>query len=180
VITQAAEYDTGAKSFHCLTVALLGSQFIIGWIMPGVRHDTQPEVLISLHFSMGLVILAVTAARLLWRLAVGVPAPEKGLPRRQHQAAEALHTALYMLLFALVVSGWAYASSHGIAVTLFGVATVPGIFANGSGTGRAIGELHSPLGWVLLAAMGLHIAAALYHHFWRRDRVLRRMLPWVG
>jgi cytochrome b561 len=77
VVAQAAEYDTGAKSFHWLTVVLLGSQFIIGWIMPGVRHDTQPQGLISLHFSMGIVILAVTAARLLWRLAFGVPRPKR-------------------------------------------------------------------------------------------------------
>jgi len=180
VITQAADYNAGAKSFHWLTVALLGSQFIIGWIMPGVRHNTPPVSLISLHFSLGLVILAVTAARLLWRRAFGVPGPEAGLPSWQHQAAEALHAVLYVLLFALVFSGWAYASSHGVAVTLFGFATIPGIFANGSGTGQTLGELHSPLGWVLLAAFGFHVAAALYHHFWRRDRVLGRMLPWVS
>jgi cytochrome b561 len=91
-----------------------------------------------------------------------------------------LHGMLYLLLFALVFSGWAYASSHGVAVTFFGFATVPAVFANGSGIGQAIGELHSTLGWILLVALGLHIAAALYHHFWRRDRVLSRMLPWVG
>jgi cytochrome b561 len=176
-MAQAAEYGTGAKSFHWVTAALLGAQFVIGWIMPSVRHITQPEGLISLHFSLGIVILAVTAARLLWRFAFGVPAPEASLPNWQHQAAQALHTALYLSLFALVFSGWAYASSHGIAVTLFGFAGVPAIFANGSRIGAAIGELHSTLGWVLLVAIGLHIAAALYHHFWLRDRVLLRMLP---
>jgi cytochrome b561 len=176
-MAQATEYGTSAKSFHWVTAALLGSQFVIGWIMPAVRHITQPEGLISLHFSMGVVILAVTAARLLWRLTVGVPAPEASLPRWQHQGAEALHGILYLLLFALVFSGWAFASSHGVAMTLFGFATVPAVFANGSGTGQAIGELHSTLGWILLVALGIHIAAALYHHFWLRDRVLLRMLP---
>lgn len=179
-MAQAAEYDVGAKSFHWVTVALLGAQFVIGWIMPGVSRIAQPAGLISLHFSLGVTILAITALRLLWRLAFGVPAPEAGLPLWQHRSAQLLHLALYVLLFALVLSGWAYASSHGFAVTLFGLATVPAIFANGSGAGRAIGELHSAIGWVLLGALGLHVAAALYHHCWRRDQVLVRMLPWVG
>jgi cytochrome b561 len=176
-MAQATEYGMGAKSFHWVTAALLASQFVIGWIMPAARHITQPEGLISLHFSLGVVILAVTAARLIWRVAFGVPAPEASLPNWQHQAARALHAVLYLTLFALVFSCWAYASSHGIAVTFFGVATVPSIFANGSRIGAAIGEQHSTLGWILLVALGLHIAAALYHHFWRRDRVLLRMLP---
>jgi cytochrome b561 len=179
MMVQTAEYGTSAKSFHWLTAGLLGSQFVIGWIMPGVRNIAQPEGLISLHFSLGMTILALTAARLLWRLAVGAPAPEASLPKWQYLAAEILHTALYLLLFALVFSGWAYASSHGVVVTFFGLATVPAIFAKGSVPGTAIGELHSTLGWILLAALGLHIAAAFYHHFWLRDRVLSRMLPWV-
>ena len=136
MITQAAEYNAGAKSFHWLTVALLGSQFIIGWIMPGVRHNTPPEGLISLHFSLGLVILAVTAARLLWRLAFGVPTPETSLPRWQHQAAEALHTALYVLLVALVFSGWAYASSHGVAGLFSALRQSPPSLPTGREPGR--------------------------------------------
>jgi cytochrome b561 len=175
--SRAAEYDPAAKSFHWVTVALLGSQFVVGWIMPGMRHITQPVGLVSLHFSLGIVILGITAARVLWRFAVGVPAPEASLPRWQHQAAQFLHVVLYVLLFALIFSGWAYASSHGIGVTFFGLPTVPAIFANGSGIGQAIGNLHSPLTWTLLAALGFHIAAAVAHSVIWRDGVMSRMLP---
>lgn len=175
-----AEYGTGAKSFHWLTAALLSTQFTLGWVMPGIRHITQPEGLISLHFSLGMVILAVTAVRMLWRFAFGVPTPEPSLPTWQHQAAQALHVSLYALLFALLFSGWAYASSHGLAVTLFDRATLPAIFANGSAIGQAIGELHSALAWILLGALGLHIAAALAHSLLWRDGVMSRMLPRLG
>ena len=109
-----------------------------------------------------------------------MPAPAAGLPNWQHRSAQLLHLALYLLLFALVISGWSYASRHGFVVTLFGLATVPAIFAKGSAFGTVIGEPHSAIGWVLLAALGLHIVAALYHHLWRHDRVLLRMLPWIG
>ena len=108
---------------------------------------------------------------------VGVPAPDASLPRWQHQAAQALHATLYVLLFALVFSGWAYASSHGVAITFIGLATVPAIFADGSAIGQAIGNLHSTLTWLLLAALGLHIAAALAHLLIWRDGVMARMLP---
>jgi cytochrome b561 len=176
-MARAAEYNAGAKSFHWVTAGLVGTQFIIGWIMPGVAQVTQPAGLISLHFSLGIVILAVTVARVLWRLVFGVPAAEAGLPKWQNQAAEILHAALYVLLFSLLLSGWAYASSHGLAVTLFGIATVPAIFANGSGIGRTIGQLHSSLGWIVLAALGLHVAAAFAHLLIWRDGVMSRMLP---
>ncbi len=174
---RAAEYDAGAKSFHWVTAALLGTQFVIGWIMPELHGVTQPEGLISLHFSLGMVILGVMATRLLWRLAVGVPAPVPSVPHWQRQAAEALHLALYVLLFALILCGWAYASSHGLAVTLFGFATLPALFAAGSTIGRALGELHSPLAYVLLGALGLHVAAALAHSVLWRDGTMSRMLP---
>jgi cytochrome b561 len=85
--------------------------------------------------------------------------------------------ALYGLLFALIFSGWAYASSHGIAVTFLGLTTVPAIFANGSEIGLTIGNLHSLLTWILLAALGLHVAAALAHSVIWRDGVMSRMLP---
>jgi cytochrome b561 len=132
---------------------------------------------VSLHFSLGIVILAVTVARVLWRFAVGTPVPAASLPRWQHQAAQALHAILYVLLFMLVFCGWAYASSHGIAVTFFGLSTLPAIFANGSGLGQAIGTLHSPLTWIVLAALRLHVAAALAHSVIWRDSVMGRMLP---
>jgi cytochrome b561 len=62
-------------------------------------------------------------------------------------------------------------------VTLFGLVTMPEIFANGSAIGQALGELHSPLAWTLLGALGLHIAAALAHSLIWRDGVMSRMLP---
>lgn len=177
---QAEGYGTGAKSLHWVTAALVGSQFLIGWIMPGLQRVTQAQGLVSLHFSLGLLILMVTAVRLLWRLAHGVPAFEVNLPIWQQRAADVLHATLYVLLAALVFSGWAYASSHGIAVTFFGLAMVPALFVKGSAIGQVIGNLHSAITWVLLGALGLHVAAALAHSLIWRDRVMSRMLPRLG
>jgi cytochrome b561 len=177
-MSRLGEYGAVAKSFHWVTAALLVAQFTIGFIMPGLHGVTQPPDLVSLHFSLGTVILAIMAVRLLWRLARGVPAPlADHIPYWQQRAAEILHGVLYLLLFAVIFSGWAYASSHNLSVTFFGLTTLPALFAGGAAIGRTIGELHVPLAWTLLGAIGLHIAAAFAHSLIWRDGVMSRMLP---
>jgi cytochrome b561 len=37
--------------------------------------------------------------------------------------------------------------------------------------------IHSTVSYAGLGLVGLHVTASLYHHFWRGDRVLLRMLP---
>ena len=174
------EYGAAAKGFHWLTALLLTVQFALGWIMPSIRRGMQPESLMNLHLSIGVVILAAALARVAWRLVRGVPAPEASLPAWQERMAQALHGLLYLLIFALVLTGWSYASMRGWTVTIFGLMSLPALVAQGSTIGRAIGELHSILTWVLLGAIGLHVAAALAHLLFWRDRVMQRMLPRFG
>jgi len=171
------QYGAAAKSLHWLTALLLAVQFLIGWTMPNVGRGMQPESLMNLHLSIGMVILAAALARVAWRLFHGVPAPEASLPAWQETMAQALHAMLYALIFAMVVTGWSYASMRGWTVTVFGILSLPALVAEGSAIGRAVGELHTLLGWLLLGAIGLHVAAALAHLLFWRDRVMQRMLP---
>ena len=175
---RAQDYGAGTKWFHWLTAALMTTQFLIGWIMPDIKRGMQPENLMNLHMSVGMLILAVGALRLFWRLAVG--SPEPSMPAWQNAAAEALHALLYLLLFAMIFTGWSYASMRGWSITVFGALPMPDLFAQGSALGRIFGIYHETLSWVLLGAIGLHVAAALAHYFLLRDRVLQRMLPRVG
>jgi cytochrome b561 len=71
--------------------------------------------------------------------------------------------------------GWANASSRGWTVSLFGVIPLPALAATGSTLGHAMGDVHQVVAWALLGLVGLHIAAAVFHHFVLRDGVLRRM-----
>ncbi len=115
------EYGAAAKGFHWLTALLLAVQFGLGWIMPNIGRGMQPESLMNLHLSIGVVILAAALARAAWRLVHGVPAPEASLPAWQERMAQALHGLLYLLIFALVLTGWSYASMRGWTVTIFGL-----------------------------------------------------------
>lgn len=174
------EYGAAAKWFHWLTAGLLTAQFLIGWIMPDIRRGMQPESLMNLHMSIGMVILAVGGTRLSWRFARGVPPRPPATSPWLNAAADAVHASLYLLLFAMVLTGWSFASMRGWSIDVFGVLPLPALFAQGSALGRSIGRLHETLSWVLLGAVALHVTAALAHLLLVRDGVLQRMLPHLG
>lgn len=172
---RALQYGTPAKILHWLIVALLLVQYPLGWLMPNIRRGMVPGAAMNLHISFGLIVLLLIALRLLWRMTHPV-APDADLPRWQRLASEAVHWALYALVLATTLTGWFYASMRGWTITLFGALPVPALTAEGSELGRALGRLHEGVVWILLAAAGVHVAAALIHLFVYRDRVMARML----
>jgi cytochrome b561 len=176
-MTKTAGYTSTAKSLHWLILALLIVQFIVAWTMPEMRRDTPVTTLISLHFTIGIVILAVAIVRLAWRVTHGEPAPEQGLPPWQTTSARVVHWLLYLLLFVLPMLGWINASWRGMPIVMFGLELPKLVATRVPGWGWT-GDVHGLLSnYLLLPLVGLHVAAALYHYFVRRDRVLQRMLP---
>ena len=115
-MAKASGYTGTAKSLHWLIVALLVGQFILAWTMPHIGRNTPVTTLISLHFSLGIVILAVAIVRLGWRASHGEPTPLDGLPPWQVQSARVMHWLLYALLFVLPLLGWINASWRGMPV----------------------------------------------------------------
>lgn len=170
-------YTGTAKALHWTIVALLIVQFIAAWTMPDIKRDTKPDTLINLHISVGVLILFVAVLRLTWRAGHPEPPPEDGLPPWRVQSARAVHWLLYALLFVLPVLGWLNASWRGFPVIMFGL-ELPKLLATRAPGGGWTGDVHALLAtYGLLTLVGLHVAAALYHYFIRRDGVLQRMLP---
>jgi cytochrome b561 len=170
-------YTGTAKILHWTILVLLIAQFIFAWTMPEIRRNTPVTTLISLHFTFGIIILAVAVVRLLWRVTHGEPAPEAGLPPWQEKSARAVHWALYLLLFVVPMLGWINASYRGMPVEMFGLELPKLVATRAPGWGWT-GDVHGLLAnYVMLALVALHAAAALYHYFVRHDGVLQRMLP---
>jgi cytochrome b561 len=88
-----------------------------------------------------------------------------------------VHRLFYLILLAGPLLGWASASAHRLTVSPFGLITLPPIAAPKARWALTAGDVHATVMWVLLALVGLHAAAALYHHVVRHDGTLRRMLP---
>ena len=176
-MASSAGYTSTAKSLHWLILALLILQFIVAWTMPDIGRNTPVTTLISLHFTMGVVILAVAVVRLAWRAMHGEPEPQDGMPPWQMMSARIVHWLLYLLLFVLPVLGWINASWRGMPIVMFG-AELPQLVATRAPGWRWTGDVHAVLSnYVLLTLVGLHVLATLYHYFIRRDGVLQRMLP---
>jgi cytochrome b561 len=173
----AAGYTGTAKTLHWLIVLLLIAQFTFAWTMPHIGRNTPVATLISLHFTFGIIILAVAIVRLLWRLTHGEPESQDGLPPWQVISARVVHWLLYLLLFAIPILGWLNASYRGMLIVMFGL-ELPSLVATGAPGWGWTGNLHRLLAnYAMLALVGLHVAAALYHYAVRRDGVLQRMLP---
>ena len=170
-------YTSTAKSLHWLILALLIVQFAIALLMPDIKRDTKPDTLINLHLSFGMLILLVAIVRLAWRATHREPEPEDGVPPWQIKSARIVHWLLYLLLLVVPVLGWINASWRGFPAVMFGLELPKLIATRAPGWGWT-GDVHMLLAYYgMLTLVGLHVAAALYHYFIRRDRVLQRMLP---
>ncbi|MCG2627173.1 cytochrome b [Bradyrhizobium sp. WYCCWR 13023] len=170
------QYGTPAKVFHWCIVVLLAVQYPIGWLMPDLHRGMSPGAGMTFHISIGITILALTALRLVWRLAHPV-APESSLPAWQRLSSEVVHWLLYALVLATTFSGWVFASFRGWSVSYFYLVPLPMLASDNAAAGRTIDGLHQAMEWALLVTIGVHIAAALAHIFIYRDSVMRRMLP---
>ncbi|SAK50942.1 cytochrome B561 [Caballeronia temeraria] len=173
----APVYNAPARLFHWLTALLLLIQFVLAWTMPDVHRDTQPVGLIAWHLGIGVVIVLLVFVRLLWRSIHAVPPEPGSLPPALRALARYTHWLLYLLLIAVPLMGWANASSRDWPITLFAAIPMPPLSPAGSPIGHALGDWHRVFAWVLLALVGLHVGAALFHHFVLRDETLARMLP---
>ncbi|WP_050470711.1 cytochrome b [Herbaspirillum chlorophenolicum] len=171
------QYSPVAKFFHWITVLLIIAQCTIGWTMPDVDDLQSPEGSVSLHISVGLLILLVMLARLVWRLISPAPKPLHTRVTLTVIAAKFVHGGLYLLLAISPILGWMNAAERGWNLSFFGLMQLPVIFPANSDLLATIGDWHIASVWALLALIGLHVCAALYHQIILKDGTLTRMLP---
>ena len=170
-----SRYGSVAIAFHWLSAVLVLAMIFIGMQLDDVAEPGARLSLLRAHAAIGLAVLAVTLPRLLWRLADPKPGPPAGMSRLEWRAARTAHVLLYLLLLGTLAAGVTTVVLGGALEALLGTpgALLPKDFGH-----LAARELHGALAWSLTALLLLHIAAALYHHWVRRDEVLRRM--WWG
>ena len=171
-------YDNVAVALHWATALLVVTQFALAETWDWFAKPTQGSMQ-GLHMSFGVVLTLVIVARLVWRLMPGhqISSLEIGWVRI---AAKAVHYLLYGLLVVAVALGFAVQWSRGHPVNLFGLG-IPGPFGPFARPVRGLlKELHNYVAWAIIIIAAGHAAAALYHHYVLKDRVLKRMLPGYG
>ncbi len=169
-------YDNVAVTLHWLTALLVIVQFLPAVTWDWYARSTR-QSLESVHISLGVLLTAVIVARLIWRWIPGHqrPAIVSGWPKI---ASKAVHYLLYLMLVVQAGLGFAFRWGQGHPVEFFGLFGIPGPFDRVEKPIRhTLHFLHEWLGWGIIILALVHAAAALYHHYVLKDRVLQRMLP---
>lgn len=175
--SNAARWGAVSQALHWGVVVLVLVMATLGLVMVDLPASASTARLYALHKSLGLSILALMLLRLGWRLHAGAPPALAGVPRAQARLAAFVHGLLYALLLALPVSGWVINSSSGFPLRWFGLFRVPQFGGRDEALNALAKQCHETLFWALAIVALVHAGAALWHHLFRRDATLARMLP---
>jgi cytochrome b561 len=137
--------------------------------------DGFTNALYSSHKLMGIIIFFVVLSRLLYRLTRGAPHPEPTIEPWQKVASSLNHWGMYVLLLAIPIAGYIGISQYP-ALDIFGF-PLPGLVAENQDASARTFWVHFWLAMLLVLMVAVHVSAALFHYFIRRDNVLTRMLP---
>jgi cytochrome b561 len=171
-------YSRTAILFHWLIAVLIIGAFTMGLVMTDIPGITPTKLkYYSWHKWAGVTVLALATLRLLWRLGHRAPAYPATMKSWEKAAAHSLHSLLYVLMFAVPLSGYFYTLAAGVPVVWFGLFELPVLIAPNPELKPVLKALHYWLNMGLAASVGLHIAAALKHVVIDRDGVMKRMLP---
>lgn len=172
------KFSKPAIALHWLIALLIIAAFLLGEIMTDIPGLTPTKLkYFSWHKWLGVTVLGLVALRLLWRLWNPPPAYPDSMPGWQKKASSALHGLLYVLMFAVPVSGYLYSSAAGVPVVYLGYIPLPTLIDPNPAWKPILKETHEILTTVLLWAFILHVAAALKHLVIDRDGIFQRMLP---
>lgn len=182
-----SDYSGFAKLLHWLIALVIAGMVGLGVYMTDVQGDFQYKLwLYQLHKSFGVTLFTLVLIRLVWRQISPPPPMPADMAPWERRAAGAAHLALYALMFAMPLSGWARVSASPLSVPteVFGLFTLPHIpwLASLPSETKQAWEpffqgTHETLAWTLVGIVLLHAAAALRHAFILKDDVMHRMLP---
>jgi len=180
-----ARYGTVAMTLHWIIAALLLVNIYLGLSFDTyTRGDPALPQVIMIHKSIGLTVLVLSVLRLVWRLVNPVPPLPAGMNPVLRFAARATHFLLYCLIIAIPLSGWAMMSVGPRPIPFFNLFNWPkiGFLADlpvpqQHPMHENFETVHVILAWSAIVLIVLHVCGALYHQFFARDDVMKRMLP---
>ena len=178
------KYDFLSRAFHWVTAIVVLSAFFLGpadfgQIMhKGVDPATRGDIV--WHESLGIFVFVMTVLRFLW-VAFRPSTPQAKMPRWMLVTGKLVHVALWILLLALPTTALLSLGSESHPLTLLGGVRLDQLYAIGSSSIAKLadwGDVHKFLGNAIIWIVGLHAAAAIFHHVILKDGVLYAMLPY--
>lgn len=165
-----------ARTLHWSMATLIIGQVVLGKYAHELGRTPQKLNLMMWHKSIGITLLFLVALRLLWALLNPRPQAASAMAKWELTAARISHISLYTVMFAIPLSGWLTNSAKNVPFSLFRLVPWPALIGPDEALGERLQEWHESLVALMLLLLTVHIGAALWHHFLKRDTVLLRML----
>ena len=140
------------------------------------RGSDGRQMMVMWHFTLGLSVLALAVLRLVVNSFSTAPKIVPEPPKLQQLVAKLMHLALYALMIGMPLAGWMILSAAGKPILFFGL-QLPALIGQNIDTAKQIKEIHETVASLGYFLIGIHAAAALYHHYIARDNTLLRMMP---
>ena len=173
----ASTYTRSAIGLHWVMALGLATNFVLGLTMSDLAVSPQKLQFYSWHKWAGITLLGLVTLRLIWRGFASPPALLSA-PLWQQGVARLSHILMYVLMFAIPLSGWLMSSAGGFTVNYLGMFQLPNLVGKDKALFELLKETHEVLNFSLLGVVALHVLAALKHYFIDQDASLQRMLPW--
>ena len=183
----ADSYGSIAKWLHWGTAILFLGSYVTVYYRQWFTEAKTPEnwTALQLHLSIGVTIAVIVLLRILWRISNRAPDPEPGT-KLEHRAAKLGHLALYAVMIIMPVTGYLGTGANTEYFFMFDIPSFKSteLFANNFGMEMTFEEFEKPIDFIHKKIMGEwlvwllilgHVLAAVYHHFGKGDRTLRRM-----
>ncbi len=172
-------YGWVAIVMHWIMALVIFGLFGLGLYMVELSYyDSWYRGSLTLHKSIGMTLLLLWLARVVWRC-INVSPKSAVLNRRERleqAAAHWMHIALYTVILGLMASGYLISTADGRGIEVFELFTVPALPWSIDNQEDVAGDIHEILAWSLIAMAAIHALAALKHHFIDKDKTLTKML----
>lgn len=165
------KWSMSSRIFHWVSAVLL----LITWVMIFLYDNLDTKLYIGLHKAFGVSLLFWMIARVINRVFTKAP-PAAVMPKWQILLSQLSHFALYALLIAMPIAGLMMSLYGGRPVDVFGLFQIPVFVTPDRALARLYNDWHTDIIWpIILAFTALHIGAALYHQFIKKDNLMSRI-----
>ncbi|MEO1241866.1 MAG: cytochrome b [Pseudomonadota bacterium] len=171
----ASRYDLVAQMLHWTMAAILVYLIFFSHFEELPNHIVEQKI--QLHAGLGALIIVLGALRFYWRLNRPRPAPIPNEPVWRARASAIVQEAFYALFIIAPAIGFILSGLVSYPVRVFGVFDVSGWLQNNEAAADTVNSLHGFSADVMTGLLVLHVGAALYHQFVKRDGLIWRMLP---
>lgn len=172
--TTDSKYGIIRKVNHWLVALMFITLLAVGVYMSGMAYSPEKMELYGLHKSFGVIIMLFILIRMFW-LIFDNKINNSSLTKFERVSSASLHGILYLLMLIMPISGMLMSMAKGYAVKVFGLFTLPMLVEKSESLGNLMGSVHYYAGYIAIALVSLHVLASLYHHFIKKDNILKRM-----